>query len=91
MNPHLISTVKQRGLSAPLLRKLAGNCQTILSTVHQLSAILFQEFDRLLFLAKGGKTVYFVEAGESSKILTSYFERNGARSCGFKENPAQQM
>lgn len=37
------------------LRKLADNGQAVLSTIHQPSAILFQEFDRLLFLAKGGQ------------------------------------
>jgi ATP-binding cassette subfamily G (WHITE) protein 2 (PDR) len=40
-----------------LLRKLANNGQAILCTIHQPSAILFQKFDRLLFLAKGGHTV----------------------------------
>ena len=29
----------------------------------------------------GGKTLYFGEIGDSSKTLTSYFERNGARPC----------
>jgi ATP-binding cassette subfamily G (WHITE) protein 2 (PDR) len=74
-----------------LLRKLADNGQAILCTIHQPSAILFQEFDRLLFLAKGGRTVYFGEIGERSKILTNYFERNGARPCGVDENPAEWM
>lgn len=41
-----------------LLKKLASNGQAILCTIHQPSALLFQEFDRLLFLAKGGRTVY---------------------------------
>ena len=40
-----------------LLRKLANSGQAILCTIHQPSALLFQEFDRLLFLAKGGRTV----------------------------------
>ncbi|KAL3421854.1 ABC transporter cdr4 [Phlyctema vagabunda] len=74
-----------------LLRKLADNGQAILCTIHQPSAILFQEFDRLLFLARGGKTVYFGEIGQSSKILTNYFERNGSRTCGTEENPAEWM
>jgi ABC-type multidrug transport system ATPase subunit len=72
-----------------LLRKLADNGQAILCTIHQPSAILFQEFDRLLFLAKGGKTVYFGEIGESSKTLNDYFARNGARPCAPEENPAE--
>jgi ATP-binding cassette, subfamily G (WHITE), member 2, PDR len=74
-----------------LLRKLANNGQAILCTIHQPSAILFQEFDRLLFLAMGGKTVYFGDIGEKSKTLSSYFERNGARTCGTEENPAEWM
>jgi ATP-binding cassette subfamily G (WHITE) protein 2 (PDR) len=39
-----------------LMRKLANNGQAICAVVHQPSAILLQEFDRLLFLARGGKT-----------------------------------
>ncbi|OBT59744.1 hypothetical protein VE04_00230 [Pseudogymnoascus sp. 24MN13] len=74
-----------------LLRKLANNGQAILCTIHQPSAILFQEFDRLLFLAKGGRTVYFGDVGQNSSILTDYFVRNGARPCGVEENPAEWM
>lgn len=73
------------------LRKLADRGQAVLSTIHQPSSILFQEFDRLLFLAKGGKTVYFGEIGEQSRILLDYFEANGARKCDDEENPAEYM
>lgn len=74
-----------------LLRKLSSNGQAILCTIHQPSAILFQEFDRLLFLASGGRTVYFGDIGPNSQIMTSYFERNGSRPCGIEENPAEWM
>jgi ATP-binding cassette subfamily G (WHITE) protein 2 (PDR) len=74
-----------------LLKKLAANGQAILCTIHQPSALLFQEFDRLLFLASGGRTVYYGDIGEGSTILTSYFQRNGSRSCGSSENPAEWM
>ena len=73
------------------LRKLADRGQAVLSTIHQPSSILFQEFDRLLFLAKGGKTVYFGEIGEQSRTLLDYFEANGARKCDDEENPAEYM
>ena len=73
------------------LRKLADSGQAVLSTIHQPSSILFQEFDRLLFLAKGGKTVYFGDIGGNSRTLLDYFERNGARQCGEAENPAEYM
>ncbi|KZW03209.1 hypothetical protein EXIGLDRAFT_803466 [Exidia glandulosa HHB12029] len=64
-----------------LMRKLANNGQAILCTIHQPSAILIQEFDRLLFLAAGGKTVYFGEMGANCSALIEYFEGNGAAPC----------
>ncbi|THX78435.1 putative ABC multidrug transporter [Aureobasidium pullulans] len=73
------------------LRKLADAGQAVLCTIHQPSAVLFQEFDRLLFLAKGGKTVYFGDIGENSRTLLDYFENNGARHCDDEENPAEFM
>lgn len=73
------------------LRKLADHGQAVLSTIHQPSAILFQQFDKLLFLAKGGKTVYFGDIGKDSRTLLDYFEKNGARKCESAENPAEYM
>ncbi|KAL3494972.1 ABC-2 type transporter-domain-containing protein [Aspergillus germanicus] len=74
-----------------LLRKLADNGQAVLSTIHQPSALLFHMFDQLLFLDKGGKTVYFGEIGDQSSTLLQYFERNGADCCDPSENPAEHM
>lgn len=71
------------------LRKLADNGQAILSTIHQPSSLLFQQFDRLLFLAKGGRPVYFGDIGPNSETLCHYFEKNGAPPCGKDENPAE--
>ncbi|WWC87080.1 uncharacterized protein L201_001966 [Kwoniella dendrophila CBS 6074] len=74
-----------------LLKKLQEHGQAILCTIHQPSAILFEQFDRLLFLAKGGKTVYYGEVGKKSHILIDYFVRNGAPPCPKGENPAEWM
>ncbi|KAI0888526.1 ABC-2 type transporter-domain-containing protein [Annulohypoxylon maeteangense] len=74
-----------------LLEKLTKSGQAILCTIHQPSAMLFQRFDRLLFLAKGGKTVYFGDIGDNSKTLTNYFERHGAPPCPPEANPAEWM
>ncbi|WRT64947.1 uncharacterized protein IL334_001887 [Kwoniella shivajii] len=74
-----------------LLKKLQEHGQAILCTIHQPSAILFEQFDRLLFLAKGGKTVYYGEVGAKSHILVDYFVRNGAPPCPPGENPAEWM
>jgi ATP-binding cassette subfamily G (WHITE) protein 2 (PDR) len=74
-----------------LMRKLANHGQAILATIHQPSSMLFLEFDRLLFLAKGGQTVYFGNIGPNASELLSYFESRGARRCGTSENPAEYM
>ena len=74
-----------------LLNKLAKNGQAILCTIHQPSAILFQRFDRILLLAKGGNPVYFGPIGDNASILTGYLERNGAAPCGTTQNPAEWM
>ncbi|THY01481.1 putative ABC multidrug transporter, partial [Aureobasidium pullulans] len=74
-----------------LLRKLADSGQAILATIHQPSPILFLEFDRLLFLAKGGRTVYFGDIGPNADTLIGYFERQGGRSCRMTENPAEYI
>ncbi|KAK0365332.1 Multidrug resistance protein [Friedmanniomyces endolithicus] len=74
-----------------LMEKLKNSGQAILCTIHQPSATLFQRFDRLLFLAKGGKTVYFGEVGANSKVLSSYFERHGSHKCPRDANPAEWM
>ena len=74
-----------------LMRKLADHGQAILCTIHQPSALLLQEFDRLLFLQKGGKTVYFGDLGENCQTLIDYFEKYGAHHCPEEANPAEWM
>ncbi|KAF8153344.1 pleiotropic drug resistance ABC transporter [Crassisporium funariophilum] len=73
------------------LRSLADAGQSILCTIHQPSAELFQIFDRLLLLRKGGQTVYFGDVGEGAETIISYFETGGARKCRPGENPAEYM
>lgn len=74
-----------------LMEKLTSTGQAILCTIHQPSAILFQRFDRLLLLAKGGKTVYFGDIGKNSRVLIDYFVRNGAPPLPPNANPAEYM
>lgn len=74
-----------------LLDKLKKNGQAILCTIHQPSAMLFARFDRLLFLKKGGQTVYFGEVGPNSKILIDYFVSQGGHPCPPAANPAEWM
>ena len=70
------------------LRKLADNGQAILCTIHQPSSLLFQTFDKLLLLERGGETVYFGDIGVDSPVLCEYFARHGAH-CPQNVNPAE--
>ncbi|KAK1485692.1 ABC-2 type transporter [Colletotrichum cuscutae] len=72
------------------LRKLADVGQAVLVTIHQPSAQLFSQFDTLLLLAKGGKTVYFGDIGDNAKTIRDYFGRYGA-PCPEEANPAEHM
>ncbi|KAK7464484.1 ATP-binding cassette transporter snq2 [Stygiomarasmius scandens] len=72
------------------LRKLADQGQAILCTIHQPSSLLFESFDRLLLLERGGETVYFGDIGSDSHILREYFARYGAE-CPSNVNPAEYM
>ncbi|KAJ5084892.1 hypothetical protein NUU61_009471 [Penicillium alfredii] len=72
------------------LRKLADVGQAVLVTIHQPSAQLFAEFDTLLLLAKGGKTVYFGDIGDNGQTVKDYFQRYGT-PCPSATNPAEHM
>ncbi|KIW64841.1 hypothetical protein PV04_07147 [Phialophora macrospora] len=74
-----------------LLRRLADNGQAILATIHQPSAMLFQQFDSILLLAKGGRTSYFGPLGTDCQTLIRYFEAHGAAPCAPEENPAEYI
>ncbi|KAF2159353.1 hypothetical protein M409DRAFT_30231 [Zasmidium cellare ATCC 36951] len=72
------------------LRKLADVGQAVLVTIHQPSASLFAQFDTLLLLAKGGKTVYFGDIGDNAQTIREYFGRYDA-PCPANANPAEHM
>ncbi|KAJ3158179.1 hypothetical protein HDU86_003134 [Geranomyces michiganensis] len=74
-----------------LLRALADSGQAVLCTIHQPSAVLFQQFDSLLLLARGGRTVYFGELGQDAATLRGYFERQGAHPCPPSANVAEYI
>jgi len=74
------------------LRKLATETGlSILCTIHQPSSVLFQNFDDILLLAKGGRTVYFGPIGDKGKQVIHYFEKNGAEYATANANPAEYI
>ncbi|KAJ6075741.1 hypothetical protein N7499_007722 [Penicillium canescens] len=72
------------------LRRLVDGGQAVLCTIHQPSAVLFDAFDGLLLLAKGGKMTYFGETGKESHKILEYFAKNGA-PCPPDANPAEHI
>lgn len=72
------------------LKKLAAAGQAILCTIHQPNAALFENFDRLLLLQRGGRTVYFGDIGKDAAVLRSYLARHGAEAPAT-ENVAEYM
>ncbi|PSN74488.1 hypothetical protein BS50DRAFT_17238 [Corynespora cassiicola Philippines] len=72
------------------LRKLAAAGQAILCTIHQPNSALFENFDRLLLLQRGGQCVYFGDIGKDAHVLLDYFHRNDA-DCPSDANPAEWM
>lgn len=59
-------------------------------TIHQPNASLFENFDRLLLLQRGGQTVYFGDIGKDANVLINYFHKYGAH-CPPDANPAEWM
>ncbi|KAF4343795.1 multidrug resistance CDR1 [Fusarium beomiforme] len=72
------------------MRKLAMAGQTIICTIHQPSAALFEAFDVLLLLARGGRTTYFGPTGKDSATVLKYFTDNGGPPVN-DANPAEYI
>ncbi|KAI8072245.1 ABC-2 type transporter-domain-containing protein [Gilbertella persicaria] len=73
------------------IRKLADAGWPVLCTIHQPSAILFEHFDHLLLLVRGGKTAYYGEIGKDSQTMINYFQSNGGPICSPDANPAEYI
>ncbi|CAK4186138.1 unnamed protein product [Aphanomyces euteiches] len=57
------------------IRKIASTGRTVECTIHQPSAEVFEMFDSLLLLKRGGQTVFFGDLGTKASHLISYFTR----------------
>jgi len=61
-------------------------------TIHQPSTVIFEAFESLLLLRRGGQTVFFGELGEKGANLVSYFEAiPGIEPMPKGTNPATWM
>ncbi|ORX47211.1 hypothetical protein DM01DRAFT_1339227 [Hesseltinella vesiculosa] len=73
------------------IRKLADAGWPVLCTIHQPSAVLFEHFDHLLLLVRGGRTAYHGEIGPDARVMIDYFESNGGPKCSPSANPAEYI
>lgn len=63
-----------------------------IATIHQPSVTIFNSFDSLLLLKRGGETVFFGELGENSCNLIEYLESYPSTPAIMGgENPATWM
>ncbi|KAL7552795.1 hypothetical protein ACHAWF_016049 [Thalassiosira exigua] len=70
------------------MRRIADSGRTVVATIHQPSAAVFEMFDDLILLKKGGNVVFFGELGDESCKMVEYFESRGAQPIDKQENPA---
>ncbi|CAO3594665.1 unnamed protein product [Absidia cylindrospora] len=73
------------------IRKLANAGWPVLCTIHQPSATLFEHFDHLMLLVRGGRTAYYGEIGPDAHTMIDYFESNGGPKCSPSANPAEYI
>ncbi|KAF9001112.1 pleiotropic drug resistance ABC transporter [Cyathus striatus] len=71
-----------------MLRNLANHGQTILCSLHQPSAAVFELFDEILVLQKPGRAAYFGDMGLHASTVTKYFETKSSKRCDPSGNPA---
>ncbi|OQR95257.1 ATP-binding Cassette (ABC) Superfamily [Achlya hypogyna] len=56
------------------IRKIASTGRTVVCTIHQPSTEVFEMFDSLLLLKRGGETVFFGDLGHQASHLIEYFK-----------------
>lgn len=74
------------------IRKIAASGRSVVCTIHQPSTAIFNDFDSLLLLKRGGQTVFFGELGEKSCNLVEFLQQApGVEKMPPFVNPATWM
>jgi ABC-type multidrug transport system ATPase subunit len=74
------------------VRNTVNTGRTVVCTIHQPSIDIFESFDELLLLKRGGHVIYAGELGPSSHKLVEYFEAiPGVPKITEGYNPATWM
>ncbi|KAI3524542.1 hypothetical protein L1887_03200 [Cichorium endivia] len=74
------------------VRNIVNTGRTIVCTIHQPSIDIFEAFDELLFMKRGGQLIYAGPLGPRSCKLVEYFEAiEGVEKIKAGHNPATWM
>ncbi|KAA3490138.1 ABC transporter G family member 32-like [Gossypium australe] len=73
------------------VRNIVNTGRTIVCTIHQPSIDIFESFDELLFMKRGGELIYAGPLGPNSSELIKYFEAVGVPKIRPGYNPAAWM
>ncbi|KAI9192853.1 hypothetical protein LWI28_028478 [Acer negundo] len=74
------------------VRNIVNTGRTIVCTIHQPSIDIFESFDELLFMKRGGELIYAGPLGSKSCELVKYFEAvEGVPKIKSGYNPAAWM
>lgn len=74
------------------VRNIVNTGRTIVCTIHQPSIDIFESFDELLLLKRGGQTIYAGHLGHQSSDLIAYYEAvPGVQRAPEGLNPATWM
>ncbi|KAH0469909.1 hypothetical protein IEQ34_001467 [Dendrobium chrysotoxum] len=74
------------------VKNIAEMGRTVICTIHQPSIDIFESFDEVCLMKRGGQVIYFGALSKNSKNLIEYFERiPGIPKIKDNYNPATWM
>ncbi|KAH1153472.1 hypothetical protein AAZX31_18G062400 [Glycine max] len=74
------------------VRNTVDTGRTVVCTIHQPSIDIFEAFDELLLMKRGGRVIYGGKIGRQSDIMIKYFQSiKGTSSIPSGYNPATWM
>ncbi|PRQ53695.1 putative molybdate-transporting ATPase [Rosa chinensis] len=75
-----------------VVKNIVSTRRTVVCTIHQPSIDIFEAFDELLLMKRGGQVIYCGELGQDSSKLIQYFEGiSGVPKIKDNYNPATWM
>ncbi|KFK23406.1 hypothetical protein AALP_AAs61696U000200 [Arabis alpina] len=74
------------------VRNTVDTGRTVVCTIHQPSIDIFEAFDELLLMKRGGRVIYGGKLGKHSQVMVDYFQGiNGIPAISSGYNPATWM